>query len=80
MDNDWLYDKPEQWIVYESFKGQNFVANIKVVHDAAERTVKLYSGYAAILTENEEQRASLLQVVEKHRKQVGDFKKSTLPL
>ena len=40
----------------ESFKkGQNFVANIKVVNDAAERTVKLYSDYAAILTEHEDQ-------------------------
>ena len=65
MDKDRLYDKPEQWIACESFKkGQNFVANIKVVNDAAERTVKLYSDYAAILTKNEEQRASLLQVVE----------------
>ena len=52
---DWLYDKPEQWTAYELFKnGQNFVANIKVVNDAAEKTVKLYSDYAAILTEHEE--------------------------
>ena len=79
MDKDWLYEKPEQWAANESFKkAQKFVSNIKVVNDAAERTVKLYSDYAAILTENEEQRASLLQVVEKHRKQVGDFTKSTL--
>ena len=41
---------------------------VKVVNDAAERTVKLYSDYATILTENEEQQASLFQVVEKHRK------------
>ena len=42
MDKDWLYDKPEQWTAYESFKKvQNFVANIKVVNDVAERTVKL---------------------------------------
>ena len=81
MDKDWLYNKPEQWTANESFKkGQKFVANIKVVNDAAERIVKLYSDNAAILTENEEQGASLLQVVEKHRKQVGDFKKSTLAL
>ena len=81
MDKDWLYNKPEQWTVYESFKkGQNFVANIKVVNDAAERTVKLYSDYAAILTENEEQQAGMLQVLEKYRKQVGDFKKLTLAL
>ena len=81
MDKDWLYDKPEQWAANESFKkGQKFVANIKVVNNAAEKTVKLYSDYAAILTENKEQRASLLQVVEKQRKQVGNFKKSTLAL
>ena len=59
MGKDWLYDKPEQWTAYELFKkGQNFVANIKVVNDAAERTVKLYSDYAASLAENEEQRDS----------------------
>ena len=81
MDKDWLYDKPEQWTANESFKkGQKFVANIKVVNDVAERTVKLYSDYAAILTENQKQRASLLQVVEKHQKQVGDFKKLTFAL
>ena len=45
-----LYDKLEH--ANESFKqGQKFVANIQVVNDAAERTVKLYSDYAAILTE-----------------------------
>ena len=50
MDKNWLYDKPEQWTAYESFKkGQNFVVN-----NAAERTVKLYSDYTAILTENED--------------------------
>ena len=58
MDKDWLYDKSEEWTPNKSFKkGQKFVANIKVVNNAAERTVKLYSDYAAILTENEDQRA-----------------------
>ena len=37
MDKDWLYDIPEQWTANESFKkGQKFVANIKVVNDAAK--------------------------------------------
>ena len=81
LDKNWLYDSPGSWSCNESFKkGRKFVANIKVVNDAAERGVKLHSDYAAILTENEEQRASLLQVVEKHRKQYVDFKKSTLAL
>ena len=51
-----------------------------VVNDAAERTVKLYSDHVPIFTGNEEQRASLMQAGEKHQKQVGDFKKSTLAL
>ena len=55
MNKDWLYNKPEQWTANESFKkGKKFVANIKVVNNAVERTVKLYSDYASILTENEE--------------------------
>ena len=37
IDKDWLYDKPEQWTTNESFKkGKKFVANIKVVNDAAK--------------------------------------------
>ena len=81
MGKNWLYDSPGSWSCNESFKkGRKFVANIKVVDDAAERGVKLHSDYAAILTENEKQLASLLQLVEKHRKQYVDFKKSTLAL
>ena len=81
LDKNWLYDSPGSWSCNESFKkGRKFAANIKVVNDAAERGVKLHSDYAAILTENEKQRASLLQVVEKHRKQYVNFKKSTLAL
>ena len=75
---NWLYDFPESWSCNK--KGRKFVANIEVVNDAAERGVKLHSDYAVILTENEEQRASLLHAVEKHRKQYVDFKKSTLVL
>ena len=79
LDTAWLYDLPELWPTYDSFvKGQKFAAYVKVVNDVAERGVKLYSDYAAILTDNEVQRESLLQVVEKHRKQFADFKKSTL--
>ena len=49
MDKDWLYNKPEQWTANESIKkGKKFVANIKVVDDPAETTVKLHSDYAAI--------------------------------
>ena len=47
---------------------------------APERTVKLCLDYAAILTENEEQQAMLLKVVEKHQKQDGNYTKLTLAI
>jgi len=79
LSQDWLYISPELWPSNESFqKGKDFVSNLKVVNDAAERGVKFNQDYAAILTENEEQRRSLLQIVEKHRKEFPNFRKSTL--
>ena len=49
-----------------------------MVNDAAERNVKLNTEYAAILTDNPVQPASLLQSVEQHRKNYPDFRKRTL--
>ena len=51
---------------------------VKVVNDAAERGVKLISDYANIITSDPEQRAALLQGVEKHRSEFKDFDKKTL--
>ena len=48
------------------------------MNDATERGVKLQADYEAIFTENEEQRKSLLQIVEKHCQKFLDFRKSTL--
>ena len=59
---------------------QSIFCNHYSVNDAADRGVKLHSDNATILTENEEQRASLLQAVEKYRRQYVDFEKSTLAL
>ena len=54
LDRSWLYLSPELWPSSESYqKAKTFVCNLKVVNDAAERNVKLYADYAAILTENE---------------------------
>jgi len=75
LEESWLYLTPELWSNSDSYQtGKKFVINVKVVNDAAERAVKLHadSDYATILTNNEEQRQSLLQIVEKHRQ---DFPK-----
>ena len=76
LDRSWLYLSPELWPSSESYqKAKTFVCNLK---DAAERNVKLYADYSAFLTENEGQRASLLQAIERHRREYPDFRKSTL--
>lgn len=79
LSYEWLIEPPEIWPTFESFEvAKRFVHTVKVVNDAAERNVKFYSEYSSILTDNEEQRASLLQAVEKHRHDYPDFRKSTL--
>ena len=56
------------WDAFESYKtAQDFVCSVKVVNNAAERDVKLHSGYAAVLIDNDKQRESLLQAVEQHQ-------------
>lgn len=57
---------------------ETFVRTVKVVNDTAERGVKLISDFANIITCDAEQRAALLQGVEKHRQQFKDFDKQTL--
>lgn len=76
---DWLRQPVDDWHFSDSFNKMNcYVSSVKVVNDAAERGVKLSTDYAAILTDNEQQRDSLLQAVEQHRKIFGDSRKSTL--
>ena len=48
------------------------------MNDAAERGVKLNTDYAKISTDDEKQRAAILQAVERHRKEYPGFLKSTL--
>jgi len=50
------------------------------VNDAAERVMKFHADYAAILTDNEKQRQNPLQIVEKHRQDIPNIRKSTLVL
>ena len=43
-----------------------FVHTVKVVNNAAERGIKINTDYAAILTDDERQKLTLIQAVEKH--------------
>ena len=69
----------EDWPTDESFcVSKNAVCNLKVVNDIAERGVKLIEDYNKILTNDEQQKQYLLQVVSSFQKKLKDKNKSTL--
>jgi len=78
-DFHWLEKPPNEWQRNEAFQQTKaFVRTVKVINDAAERGVKLNTDYAQIITDSEEQKKSLIQAVESHRRNYPDFRKSTL--
>ena len=59
-------------------EGKKVIQGLKVTNDVAERGVKLIQDFASSVTAQETQLQQLLLVVEKHRKELSDFKKSSL--
>lgn len=79
VEHDWLSLPVSEWHTDPDFvTAQEFVNTVEVVNDAAERMVKLNTDYAAFITDDKKQRASLLQAVEDHRNRYADFSKSTI--
>ena len=76
--HDWMTIPANLWENFQDFrKFQIFAENTSVVNDVAERGVALISAYIN-MAQSEEQRQALLQVVEFHRSQVTNTKKSSL--
>ena len=76
---DFLDLDPSEWEWNECYtRAKACVGNLKVVNDAAERGVALIQTFNAILSNQEEQKQYLLQVVEQHRSRFPTAKKSTL--
>lgn len=57
---------------------EDFILNLKITNDTAERGVKMIQDYSKILTKDSKERQDILQVVEQHRDEIRDVKKSTL--
>ena len=75
---DFLEKDPSEWKDDTSFQSsQQILRGIATVNDFAERGVSLIQDYNLILTHDEQQRQYLLQVVELHRHQHPDAKKTT---
>lgn len=79
VDNSWMNLPPTQWVTDAAYnEAAMFVHNCRVVNDMAERAVKLITDFAGTITKDEIQRQYLLQTVEKHRREISNFKKTTL--
>ena len=77
---DWLTIPPHLWDNFQEYRRfREFVQNVSVCNDIAERGVSLITAFIN-KTESEEQRQAMLQVVEHHRSMVVDANKSSLKL
>jgi len=72
-------NSPDTWSNDNDYiVGQRKVRSLKVVNDAAERGVALIQAFSGVLTNQEEQKQFLLQVVKKHCCDFQNCNKSTL--
>ncbi|KAG7160682.1 hypothetical protein Hamer_G031500, partial [Homarus americanus] len=75
----WLMSPVEDWEKNEEFmKLKDFSRSLKVTNDVAERGIKLMQDFIGSITKDEHQLQDVMQLVEKHRKQMSGFSKSAL--
>lgn len=76
---EFLKFDPSTWDSNDDFQEAHaFCRDLFVVNDTAERGVKFMKDYNRILTNDEEQKQLLLQIVEAYRKKFPSFHKSCL--
>jgi len=77
INMDFLDTDPSEWEDMPSYQSsQQALCGIATVNDFAERGVALIQDYNQLLTKDEQQRQYLLQVVESHRRQFPEAKKT----
>lgn len=77
LNTSFLENHPSKWPkLKEYIINKNIISNLKIVNDVAERGVAMAQSYNKTMTTNEEQQQNILQIVEKHRKDFPDCKKS----
>jgi hypothetical protein len=75
---EWLQTPVKMWELFSDYrKFKDYVSNVSVVNDLAERGMHMITEFAS-KCENKEEREALLQVVEQHREEFPDFSKKTL--
>ena len=79
FSKEWLRKPVEEWKSSPDYlELEDFLRNLLVTNDSAERGIKLVSDYAMCLTKDSEERQKILQVVEEHQSQYKDVNKKTI--
>lgn len=79
LSSSFLDIDPAMWETnFDYEEGWSFCCDLFVVNDTTERGVKFIKDYNRILTQNEEEKQLLLQIVEQYRKKYPNYKKSSL--
>ena len=76
IPQDFLFQDPSLWNTNEAYiTAQCRVKKLQVVNDAAERSVAQIQTFNSAITNQEEQKQYVLQVVESHRQQFPEPQK-----
>lgn len=79
IDEEFLKLDPSMWPENDSFQnGSNIAKKLKIVNDAAERGVSLFTDYNQILSKDEDQKQCILQIVSEYRKLFPNANKETV--
>ena len=79
IDFNFVRMHPKIWENEKIYQeGKKRAREMLVVNDLAERGLAMFTNFNGKLTNQEDQKQFLLQVVEKHRKEFPDDRKSTL--
>lgn len=79
MSKELLNIDPELWpenVIY--IEALDNIKHLRAVYDVAERGVKLFEQYNKLITNNEEEKQYLLQVVSAYRKEFDNYTKKAL--
>jgi len=79
IDTSFFSVDAEQWPEQKSYHdAKEIVQSLKVVNDSAKHCIALAADFNSSLTKREEEKQYLFHIIEQHRKQFPDTKKSTL--
>ena len=79
IDTSFFSVDAEQWPEQKSYHdAKEIVQSLKVVNDSAKHCIALATDFNSSLTKREEEKQYLFHIIEQHRKQFPDTKKSTL--